>query len=172
VRNGIFMRTGCRRHSPRVCAVTAVYPATRISTLTRAGALMRTRASISALAVCAVLPTGCAIHYFDPETGTEHLWGFGHLKMKVSQPREGLQAVVRHTGTVGVAAGHLEQEGYTHAGVHWSERLDVVSEDTAIRFEWPDNDLFNVRVGSELPAIFASDKPKTVTSAGDQEIGG
>jgi len=117
----------------------------------------------------ATFSSGCAIHYFDPETGTEHLWGFGHLKMKVSTPNEGMQAVVRHTGTVGIAAGYLDQEGYIQAGVHWTERLDVISEDTAIRFEWPDNDLFNVRVGSELPALFTADKSESAGSAGNPD---
>lgn len=33
----------------------------------------------------AMLPAcSCAVHYFDPHTGTEHLWGVGHLKMKVT----------------------------------------------------------------------------------------
>jgi hypothetical protein len=98
--------------------------------------------------------SGCAIHYFDPATGTEHLWGFGHMKMKVAAPNEGLQAVVHGTGTVGIALGTLERQSYFHVGVQRRERLDVVDEDTAIRFEWPTNDLFHVRVGSEFPKEF------------------
>ena len=77
MRYGIFLRTGYGCHLLGVCA-----PA-------------RAATQVCALILCAVLPSGCAIHYFDAETGTEHLWGFGHLKMKVGELREGLQAVVR-----------------------------------------------------------------------------
>ncbi len=38
--------------------------------------------------------TGCAVHYYDPKTGAEHIWGVGHLVMKVSAPNEGVRAVV------------------------------------------------------------------------------
>ena len=41
------------------------------------------------------LSAGCAVHYFDEATGTEHNWGFGHLKIKVAPPDEGLRALVR-----------------------------------------------------------------------------
>ncbi|MGH7773247.1 MAG: hypothetical protein ACREQA_13555 [Candidatus Binatia bacterium] len=30
---------------------------------------------------------GCAVHYLDPDTGAEHVWGFGHLVMKVQPSR-------------------------------------------------------------------------------------
>ena len=116
------------------------------------------------LTVAAMLsPTGCAIHYFDPETGTEHLWGFGHLKMKVATPSEGLRAIVRGTETIGIALGTLERQSYLHVGFQSRHRLDVVDEDTAVRFEWPTNDFFDVRVGSQFPREFveeasASDK--------------
>lgn len=116
-------------------------------------AVQRVRRPI-AYVVFVFLAPGCAIHYFDPATGTEHLWGFGHMKMKVAVPNEGLQAVVHGTGTVGIALGTLERQSYFHIGVQRRERLDVVAEDTAIRFEWPSSDFFHVRVGSEFPKEF------------------
>ncbi len=110
-----------------------------------------------AVLVCAwlALPlSGCAIHYFDPKTGTEHLWGFGHMKMKIGLPNEGLQAVVRGTDVLGISVGSTDRQSYLTAGWHHLQRLDVVTESTAVRFEWPNSDFACVRVGSEFPPEF------------------
>jgi hypothetical protein len=94
---------------------------------------------------------GCAVHYFDPKTGTEHLWGFGHLKMRVAPPAEGLQAIVRGTDVVGVSTGVADKQAYLTVGWHRIQRLDIVQESTAFRLEWPNSDFINVRVGSKFP---------------------
>ncbi len=101
---------------------------------------------------------GCAFHYFDPETGTEHLWGIGHLKMKVAPPREDVRGVVRGTETVGLAFGTTPHGGF--ASVGWQEftTLEVVNRDTELRLEWPSNDLFELMVGSRFPHV--RDEPK------------
>lgn len=39
-------------------------------------------------------PSGCALHYCDAGTETEHVFGFGNTRMKAGTPNEGLQAVV------------------------------------------------------------------------------
>ena len=52
------------------------------------------RAVFAALAL--VLGSGCAIKYYDKESGTEHLWGFGHLRMKAEPSKD---AVVRSVVT-------------------------------------------------------------------------
>ena len=101
--------------------------------------------------------TGCAIHYVDSETGTHHLWGFGHMKMKVAPPNEGLQAVVLGTDVLGLSIGSVDRQGHVTVGWHRSQRLDVVAEDTAIRFEWPSSDFAQVNVGSEFPVDSASE---------------
>src|SRR6266436_4608628 len=74
----------------------------------------------AALAVC----SGCSVHYYDKQTGTEHLWGFGHMKMKIESPNEGVQAVVKGTETLGfnLAAG---QEDY-NIGLGWDYRRRMV----------------------------------------------
>ena len=101
-----------------------------------------------------VCSSGCAIHYFDPETGTEHLWGFGHMQMKVSPPNEGVQAVVTGVETLGLAIGDTPWEGYVSLGYHRLERLQIIEESTAIRLEWsswPNKDFTRVKVGTEFP---------------------
>src|SRR5262249_44429279 len=97
------------------------------------------------------LLNGCAIHYFNPETGAEHLWGIGHLRMKVGEAKEGVRAVVAGTDTLGMAAGSAASDRYIALGWQRLSRLQVVGENTAVLLEWPTSDLFSVRVGSELP---------------------
>ena len=48
---------------------------------------------------------GCAIRYFDEGFGVEHVWGFGHMAMRVTPPSEGLLAVVRSTDVFGIGVG-------------------------------------------------------------------
>lgn len=93
---------------------------------------------------------GCAVHYYDPKTGTEHLWGLGHMKMKAAPPNEGVLSLVKGTETLGfnLSAG---REDY-HLGVGWDyRRRIVVSSNAAVRLEWPNGDFFNVRVGTAPP---------------------
>jgi hypothetical protein len=104
------------------------------------------------LALAASLPlAGCAVHWYDEATGTEHILGFGHLKMKIAEPAEGVRAVVTGTETLGLALRADEQEGYFLIGWQKLSRLRAIDENTQIRFEWPTSDIFNVRVGSEFP---------------------
>ena len=94
---------------------------------------------------------GCAFHHYDKTTDTEHIWGFGHMKMKVTPPFEGLQTIVRGTDVLGLSLGIGKQQNYITAGWHRTQRLDVVADSTAIRYEWPDSDFAKVRVGSKFP---------------------
>ena len=94
--------------------------------------------------------TGCAIHYFDKDSGTEHLWGFGHMKMKYLPPHEGIQAVVTGTETIGLSIGAGQQD--YHIGAGWDYRRQIlVSSNAMLRLEWPDGDFYNVRLGTTPP---------------------
>jgi hypothetical protein len=107
---------------------------------------------------------GCAIHYYDSETGTEHLWGIGHMRMKIGEPKERVRAVFAGTDTLGMAAGSAAYDRYIAVGWQRFTRLQVVDEDTAVRLEWPTTDLFSVRVGSDVPPDLHRDpgqKPRT-----------
>lgn len=98
-----------------------------------------------------VLLPGCSVHYYDEDTGNEHLWGFGHMVMRVSEPNEGVQARVGQTRTLGLSAGHHPDASHMTLGWHNETRLYAINPETSVRFEWPDNRLFNVRVGSLPP---------------------
>lgn len=94
---------------------------------------------------------GCAIHYYEEKTGVEHIWGFGHMKMKAAQPNEGLQAIIHGTDVLGISIGKADKHGYFTVGWQRLEFIDVLKESTSIRLEWPDSSFANVRVGSEFP---------------------
>ena len=112
---------------------------------------------------------GCAIHYFDPATGTEHLWGFGHMKVKVTPVNEGLQAVVRGVEVLGLGLGRDDGYGYIALGWHNRQRLDILDENTSVRIEWCGHDFANVRVGSEFPKSLESTEPKEAHTSRTQE---
>ena len=94
---------------------------------------------------------GCAVHYYDEKTQTEHLWGFGHMKMKASAPNEELKATVSQTDILGFGVSKSEDDFSLIGGLSQKKHLDVVDENTAVRLEWPDNSIFNVRIGSKPP---------------------
>jgi hypothetical protein len=98
--------------------------------------------------------SGCAIHYYDSKTGAEHIWGFGHMVMKVSAPREGNRAIMRATEVVGVTIGKGDGQHYLTVGWEKRQRMEIVGENTAIRLEGPRGDFVNIRVGSEWPVAF------------------
>lgn len=106
----------------------------------------------SVLIVATTALGGCAIHHFDSDTGTEHVWGFGHMKMKVGVPNEGVRVAIRATDTFGLSAGLGDGDGAAVLGYHSLRHLKVVHENASVRLEWPNSDLFNIRVGSE-PAL-------------------
>lgn len=101
--------------------------------------------------LCLFAASGCAIQYFDPATGTEHLWGFGHLRMKVGDVNEGVRAVVTGTETLGIAAGSVASERRITVGWERVSRFRVLDADSSVRLEWPSADLFSVRLGSAFP---------------------
>lgn len=109
------------------------------------------------LAPCLFLAiSGCAVHYFDPETQTEHIWGIGHMKMRFVEPNEGLQAVVHGTDVAGISLGKADKHGYFTVGWQRLEFIDVLKDSTAIRLERPTNDFVNVRIGSNFPGTDVS----------------
>jgi hypothetical protein len=96
---------------------------------------------------------GCAVHYYDPKTGAEHVWGVGHLAMKVTPPKEGHQAVVRGTDLLGISAGQADEGPYLSFGWDRRRRVEILDSNTVVGLEWPNSDFFNVRIGSPLPPL-------------------
>jgi hypothetical protein len=106
---------------------------------------------------CAALLSACALQYYDPETGTTHVWGFGHMRMKASPPNEGVQAIVRATSILGLSLGRTTGgRAYLTLGYDSEQQTDIVAESTSVYLEWPSGDLFNLRAGSTWPDSHAT----------------
>lgn len=137
--------------------------------------------SIGLLGAIAFFGTsGCAVHYYDKQSGTEHLWGFGHLKMR-AVPRHSdrppftnaVMAYATGTQTLGFSLGAGEDDAGVGAGWNSRSRLTIKAEDSSFYLIWPTNSLwlprelksfFNVRVGSDpvftqSPLLNQTNKP-------------
>jgi hypothetical protein len=100
---------------------------------------------------CCFAGSGCAVHYFDAKNNTEHIWGVGHMAMKVGAPNEGLKAVAVRTDVVGVAVGSLQKDVHLELGWGARQRIEIVDENTALCLAWPKGSFYNARVGSRFP---------------------
>lgn len=106
---------------------------------------------------------GCALHYYDAANNTEHVWGFGHLKMR-AMPRleehppftNAAMAYVTGVRTLGLSLGAGQE--FAGLAVGWDSRSRVViaAEDAQFCLLWPSNtlwltgglqDLFTLRLG-------------------------
>jgi hypothetical protein len=110
---------------------------------------------------------GCALHYYDRNSGTEHLWGFGHMKMRaVPQYGDGMPftnavvAFVTGVRTAGLNLGVGSEFSGVAAGWDSRSRIIIRSEDSEFYLLWPTNtvrlpqdlkDVFTVRVGTDCP---------------------
>src|SRR5258708_18511956 len=86
---------------------------------------------LALLSCLLAMSTGCAVHYYDKQTGTEHLWGFGHLKMRAVPQRgdespftNAVIAFVTGVRTLGFQLGAGEDFGGLVAG--WDSRSRIV----------------------------------------------
>ncbi len=104
--------------------------------------------------VVAILTTlaGCALHYYDTDTGTEHIWGVGHMAMKVGSTAVELGSVARRTDVLGVSVGRRQDEG-AHLEIGWAatQRVDILQNDTKLCLAWRDSSFYQVRVGDVFP---------------------
>lgn len=99
-----------------------------------------------------LLPSsGCALHYFDAENGTEHIWGIGHMAMKPGTSNGGVQAAGHRADTVGVSIGKLRESFHLAFGWDGQQRLEIVDENTQLCLAWPRGSFYNARVGTEIP---------------------
>ena len=116
--------------------------------------------SITVLIVLVGFVSGCAVHYFDKKTDTEHIWGVGHMVMKASSPKEGHQALIRGTDVAGFALGKSDAGGYLIVGWEQRRRVEIIDQNTSVRLEWPRADFLNLRVGSDWPHNMDESNPK------------
>lgn len=126
----------------------------------RAGlAMVRGAGELFLLVVLILSANGCAFHFYDKETGTEHLWGLGHFRMK-APPQTGAQPVVTGSHMLGLNFSAGRDNYGIGVGYDSQSRITMPADGGSLLLEWPTNfpglphemrDLFNVRVGTNLP---------------------
>ena len=111
-----------------------------------------------AIVAIPVLLTGCAIKHYDASTGTEHLWGFGHFRMK-AYPQSPERPLVVGTHMLGLNVRTGREDYGIGLGFDSHSRVTMPANGTLL-MEWPTNvsllpremrDLFTVRIGTNLP---------------------
>ncbi len=95
--------------------------------------------------------SGCAIHYFDAGTGTEHVWGIGHIALQANSAGSDRLAFGYRVDTVGFALGSLRDEKYLGFGWNSHQHLEIVDPASSLCIGSPDGSLYNWRVGSSAP---------------------
>lgn len=96
---------------------------------------------------------GCAVHYYEASTGTEHLWGFGHMKMRivpaVDNPK--IQAVAVGIQTIGARVDTANDTSGLSFGYSNTSVVTIVASDTALRLDTVGSDPFTLRLGTQFP---------------------
>lgn len=100
-----------------------------------------------------VLLSGCGIHYLDSKTGVDHLWGFGHLRMRVPTPTNGVEAVIKGYTILGVKLGRTQEDYGLSLGYDDRKMILVNPTNAAFGIEWPRAGWFNIRIGTNIPFL-------------------
>ncbi len=108
-----------------------------------------------------IMLQGCAVYYYDPKTGAEHVWGIGHMAMKTTVPQGGHRAIIRRTDVFGIATGIGDEGGYLSLGWDGVQRVNILDANTAVDLQWSNCDLLSLRVGSPAPPTSQDAHEKT-----------
>jgi hypothetical protein len=103
----------------------------------------------SVFVIIGLLMSSCAVYYRDRNSGADHIWGFGHLSMKVAAPKEERQAIIQRTTLTGLAVGL--DNGSFGLSVGWDQREHILIYDknTALSIERPPtNDSYYFKIGT------------------------
>ncbi len=106
--------------------------------------------SVAAYALSVGL-AGCGVHYYDPDSGIDHVWGLGHMKMKLATPEEGVRAAVTGVQLIGLGIGAGRNDYYAQIGWRDARMFKVLQDSTCVRLDWPSTDFFSIRVGTVPP---------------------
>lgn len=110
--------------------------------------------SIALFIAIGFLLSGCAIYYRDRDTGAEHIFGFGHLSVKIIPPHEGKQALVQRMTLTGLAAGLDNGSLGVSAGWDRREHILIYDENVAVTIQRPpSNDFFYFKIGTYPPDL-------------------
>lgn len=115
--------------------------------------------NFASMCICAfsllVTTSGCAVHYYDAKTGTAHLWGIGHMKMRVVPAVDDsrVQAVAVGIQTIGLRLDANQHTSGINLGYDNSSFVYVVASDTSLRLDEVKNDPFTLQLGVQPPPL-------------------
>ncbi len=99
---------------------------------------------IGILFICFLLQ-GCSIHYRNPDTGVEHLWGFGHIKTR-NIPDDYTYAIATERSSFGLNLG-LGQDCYSIGlGYQRDTRVHIPDPNKPIYLNFIDGYLFDAAI--------------------------
>lgn len=97
--------------------------------------------------------SSCAVHYYDPETKAEHIYGLGHMVMKAQDAGAKRVAIVRGNSYLGLFAGTGDSGGQFGAGWSSGKTIQILEPNAAVELLWPTSDFLNVRIGEPFDGI-------------------
>ena len=111
------------------------------------------------LLAMAFFSSGCAVHYFDARTGTEHLWGLGHLKMKVAgaEDKTKPQAMIVGLQTVGLRLDLAPTTRGLSLGYDDTRAATVLDANSPLQIQTVSGEPFTLQLGTLPP--WATTKP-------------
>ena len=114
---------------------------------------MKRMLSLIVLFTFPVILNGCALHYYDKKTGAEHIYGFGHMVMKVAPQPDEHKAVVLGADLLGLGFGQNRDGGFLSFGWNSQRRIEIFNDNTTVNLIWPDSSFLNTRIGPASPQI-------------------
>lgn len=107
---------------------------------------------ISIFIIIGLLLSSC-VRYYD-DSGAEHIWGFGHLVLKVATPAKEKQAIMQRSTITGIAVGLDNGSFGLSLGWDQRERILIYDENTAISIQrHPSNDFLRFDIGTYPPNL-------------------
>ena len=112
------------------------------------------------LALMLVPLAGCAFRYHDKTTGTDHVWGVGHLAMRADVRTDAPTVVVHSMQTLGLALG--VEDGRRSVTFGWTDAQTarVLAEPAALKLSFPSRDLFKLDATNLLPVANPVSSPR------------
>ncbi len=97
-----------------------------------------------ALALTTVVLSGCAILIYEESTGTQHVYGIGHLRMRSDIKNEHVGVVATGVQTLGLSLGTVPEGGAVSLGWQNITSVKAITHDSGVIIEWPRSDLFEL----------------------------
>ncbi len=77
-----------------------------------------------------------------------HVWGVGHIAMRVTPVNEGTKGIVRSVSLCGLGAGVWHHDPFVSLGWERNQSVEIVDSNTSVQIDHAGADLLNIRVGS------------------------